>query len=158
MRTVLGAAVDPISVGLLVALAGGAGGELGRQVWAGLSALVGRPFRREASVVGEPALGGAELTALEEAPEDEERARALSAALAARAEVDTEFAAALEEWNRRAAQVQVRTGRGSVSNSISGGTQHGPVIQGRDFSGGITFNSPAPAPPPEPDHTDPSEG
>jgi hypothetical protein len=152
--------VDPISAGLLVSLAGGAGGELGRQVWAGLSALVVRPLRRWAGGPEEPALGGAELTALEEAPGDEERARALSAALAARAAVDEEFAAALEEWNRRAAQVQVqvqiRTAGGSVSNAVTGGIQHAPVIQGRDFSGGLTINSPAP--PPEPDHTDPSGG
>lgn len=28
---------------------------------------------------------------------------------------------------------------GSVHNSVSGGVQHGLVIQGRDFSGGLTF-------------------
>jgi hypothetical protein len=38
-----GAELEPISMGLLAALAGGAGGELGRQAWAGLSALV-RPL------------------------------------------------------------------------------------------------------------------
>ena len=30
---------------------------------------------------------------------------------------------------------------GSVHNSVSGGVQHGPVIQGRDFSGGLTFTN-----------------
>lgn len=42
-----GRVMEPVSVGLLAALAGGAGGELGRQVWAALSALVRRPFRRD---------------------------------------------------------------------------------------------------------------
>ena len=41
----VGSVVDPVSVGLLVALADGVGGELGRQVWAGLGAVVLRPFR-----------------------------------------------------------------------------------------------------------------
>lgn len=36
---------------------------------------------------------------------------------------------------------------GSVSNAISGGEQHAPVLQGRDFSG-LTFNAP-PATDPE---------
>ncbi|MEU1944033.1 hypothetical protein ABZ554_16710 [Streptomyces sp. NPDC020125] len=35
--------MDPISMALLVALAGGAGGEFGRQTWARLSALVTSP-------------------------------------------------------------------------------------------------------------------
>ena len=34
---------------------------------------------------------------------------------------------------------------GDVANTISGGTQHGPVLQGRDFSN-LTFGA-APAPP-----------
>ncbi|MEU0933753.1 hypothetical protein [Embleya sp. NPDC005971] len=36
---------------------------------------------------------------------------------------------------------------GTVHNTISGGTQHGPVVQGRDFSG-LTFGTPGTAPPP----------
>ncbi|MDI5972407.1 hypothetical protein POF50_024220 [Streptomyces sp. SL13] len=41
---------------------------------------------------------------------------------------------------------------GSVHNTISGGVQHGPVFQGRDFFGGLTFNGPpAPGPAPERD-------
>ena len=36
---------------------------------------------------------------------------------------------------------------GDVTNTISGGTQYGPVLQGRDFTG-LTFGSPAPPPPP----------
>ena len=30
---------------------------------------------------------------------------------------------------------------GSVHNVISGGVQHGPVVQGRDFSGGLHFTT-----------------
>lgn len=38
---------------------------------------------------------------------------------------------------------------GAVHNVISGGVQRGPVIQGRDFSGGLTFTT-APVPPSNP--------
>ncbi|MDX3775894.1 hypothetical protein PV720_00320 [Streptomyces europaeiscabiei] len=130
--------MDPVSVGVLAALAGGAGGELGRQAWATLSELVRRPFGRQA---GAPAPGEAELVALGEAPGEPARAEALSGALAARAAVDPEFAAALGSWRGRIPALA----EGSVTNTVSGGTQYGPVIQGRDFSG-ITFNSPT-APP-----------
>ena len=37
---------------------------------------------------------------------------------------------------------------GNVSNTIVGGTQHGPVIQGRDF-GNLTFNMGTPNKPSE---------
>ena len=47
----------------------------------------------------------------------------------------------------QASQVRVQ---GDVTNTVSGGTQHGPVLQGRDFSD-LTFGSstgpPAPVPP-----------
>jgi hypothetical protein len=81
------------------------------------------------------------LVALSEAPGEPARAEALSGVLAARAAVDPEFAAALDSWR---GQVPALV-EGSVTNTVSGGTQYGPVVQGRDFSG-ITFNSPA-APP-----------
>ncbi|MGV9315505.1 hypothetical protein ACWDR0_25475 [Streptomyces sp. NPDC003691] len=75
--------------------------------------------------------------ALSETPGEQARAEALSGALAARAAVDPEFAAALDSWRGRVPALV----EGSVTNTVSGGTQHGPVIQGRDFSG-ITFNRP----------------
>jgi hypothetical protein len=57
--------------------------------------------------------------------------------------VDEDFSAALQQWQQ---QVNVvRTGDGNVQNTISGGTQHGPVVQGRDFTE-LTFTS-TPAPP-----------
>ncbi|MCX4763901.1 hypothetical protein OG562_23645 [Streptomyces sp. NBC_01275] len=127
--------MDPVSVGVLAALAGGAGGEMGRQAWAALSELLRRPFGRQA---GAPAPGEAELVALGEAPGEPARAEALSGALAARAAVDPEFAAALDSWRGRIPALT----EGSVTNTVSGGAQYGPVIQGRDFSG-ITFNSAA---------------
>ncbi|MGW1072263.1 hypothetical protein [Streptomyces sp. NPDC002537] len=125
--------MDPISTELLAALAGGAGGELGRQMWAGLRALVSRPVRdgRDDGVV--VASGATELAALTEDPLDPGRAQALSVALAVRAALDAGFRTELEQWHDRARAV--RTGDGEVSNSISGGIQYGHVVQGRDFTG-----------------------
>ncbi|MER5195623.1 hypothetical protein ACWD3J_06360 [Streptomyces sp. NPDC002755] len=136
--------MDPISVPLLAALAGGAGGELGRQTWAGLTALVRRPFargEREASqTVG---TGQAELDRLQQEPHNEVHAQALSTALAVRAAADAMFSADLQQWHEHARLV--RTGDGEVHNTVSGGTQHGPVIQGRDFSG-LSFTTSPPHP------------
>jgi hypothetical protein len=128
--------MDPVSLGLLAALAGGAGGEVGRQAWAGLSDIVRRPFHRTPSTLDgapEPAAmasGETELAALAQAPDDRERARALRDALALRAASDEEFAEALEQWHRRTAAMTVT---GTVNNTIGGGTQNGPVLQGRDI-------------------------
>ncbi|WP_208036179.1 hypothetical protein [Streptomyces cyanogenus] len=128
---------------LLGALAGGAGGELGRQAWAGLTALVSRPSgggqdssgRTPSAGSGEP-----ELLRLQQAPADVARAQALSTALAVRAALDAEFSAALRQWRAQAEQVPVH------QNTISGGIQYGPVVQGHTFSH-LTFNSSAPAAP-----------
>ncbi|NBM17977.1 hypothetical protein [Streptomyces sp. GC420] len=143
--------MDPVSVGLLAALAGGAGGELGRQVWAGLGALVRRPFRR--GEVGEqvPAVssGETELARLEEDPADPVRAQELSTALAMRAAVDMDFSAGLQQWLGQAKLV--RSGDGETHNEISGGTFHGPVIQSRDVSG-LSFTA-SPPPPTTPGST-----
>ena len=39
--------MDPVTIGaVLAAIAGGAGGALGTQLWSGVSALVRRPFHR----------------------------------------------------------------------------------------------------------------
>ncbi|GAA1042162.1 hypothetical protein GCM10009566_42450 [Streptomyces murinus] len=133
--------MDPVTVGLLAAMAGGAGGELGRQAWANLSALVRRPFGRgDGTAVAEPDIssGVAELDRLAEAPADPGRAQALSTALAVRAAVDADFRAGLEVWHQWAKRVCAEGGE--VRNSISGGTQNGPVLQGRDFSE-VSFNT-----------------
>ena len=136
--------MDPVSVGLLAALAGGAGGEVGRQAWAGLSALVRRPFPRGEDTAGGLAVssGEAELTRLEEVPTDPARALVLSAALAARAAADSGFQAGLQQWCEQAKLT--RTGEGDVHNEISGGSFRGPTVQGRDFSGVSFTTSPPP--------------
>lgn len=132
--------MDPVSVALLVALAGGVGGEVGRQSWSSLSALVRRPFQRDDENSPEVSSSELELTRLEEAPGDLSRAESLRAALAARAAVDASFRQELQRWHEEAKLTF--TGNGEVSNTISGGTFSGPVLQGRDFSA-VSFNTPA---------------
>jgi hypothetical protein len=138
--------MDPISAGLLVALASGAAGEAGRQLWVALNGLVRRrPPEADSgspeadSGSPEAAVGEAEVASLADAPRDVARAQALSEALGRRAAQDPSFRASVAQWHQQAQAL--RTGDGDVSNTISGGTQHGPVLQGRDFSG-INFNTP----------------
>lgn len=135
--------MDPVSVGLLMALAGGAGGEAGRQAWAGLSTLVRRPFRSvgETSESSPATSGEGELIRLEEAPADQSRAQALSEALAARATADSDFRSDLSRWHELA--ITLRVGEGRTTNHISGGTFHGPTVQAENISGGLTFTTPA---------------
>jgi hypothetical protein len=141
--------MDPVTIGaVLLAIVSGAAEEAGSRLWDGVVALVRRPFRKAAadragaSVI--PA-GEAELAALERAPDDEQRAVALAEVLLARAGADAEFGQALRAWWEQAEPV--RASLGDVTNTISGGTQQGPVLQGRDFSN-ITFGvSPAAQPP-----------
>jgi hypothetical protein len=92
--------------------------------------------------------GEAELAALQQAPGDQERAVALARVLLGRAAADEEFGEQLQRWWRDAEPV--RAALGNVVNTISGGSQQGPVLQGRDFTG-ITFGStpPPPAVPPD---------
>jgi hypothetical protein len=131
--------MDPITAAALAALAGGVGGEAGRHAWQGLTALVRRPFRRGGSedAAEDPAVssGELELASLADAPDDPARAQALATALGVRAALDSEFKVLLQEWWQNAQAEPVS----EVHNSITGGTQHGPVLQGRDFSG-ITFD------------------
>ncbi|MFH8471990.1 hypothetical protein [Streptomyces sp. NPDC018000] len=133
--------MDPITAAALAALAGGIGTEAGRNAWLGLTALVRRPFRRGVAQGAEDdgassiSSGELEVAALESEPTDPIRAQALATALGVRAALDGEFRTRLDEWWRQAQEAQ----GGDVHNSISGGTQSGPVIQGRDFSS-LTFN------------------
>jgi hypothetical protein len=118
-------------------------------LWEGVVSLVRRPFRHKAAgddaaaVVVVPS-GEAELAALHQAPDDRNKAVALAEALLARSGVDDEFRQALESWWQQAEPI--RANIGDVVNTISGGTQQGPVLQGRDFSN-ITFGAPPPSPP-----------
>jgi hypothetical protein len=143
--------MDPATLGaVLLAVISGASGELGTQLWAGVWALVHRPFRRRApagQAAATPSAGNAELAALEQNPADEQRAAALAEVLIARASADIEFRQALQSWWDQARTL--RTGDGNITNTISGGTQQGPVLQGRDF-GDVTFGA-APVPRPS-DH------
>jgi hypothetical protein len=146
--------VDPVTLGaVLTAIAAGGGEAVSSKAWEGLAALVRRPFRHgQAAGEASGASGEAELAALAGAPDDERRAAALAELLAARADADSEFADALADWWEQARQVQVS---GNVSNTISGGTQHGPVLQGRDFTG-LAFGVPA-IPPATPSRRDTAE-
>lgn len=137
--------MDPVTIGaVLLAIVSGAGEGLGKQLWESVVSLVGRPLRRKAAVSSDvtaaatvPA-GEAELAALQQAPGDQQRAVALAAVLLARSNADAEFRQALDRWWKQAEPV--RESIGNVTNMISGGSQCGPVLQGRDFSN-ISFGA-----------------
>ncbi|MFJ6484997.1 MULTISPECIES: hypothetical protein [unclassified Streptomyces] len=106
-------------------------------LWRWLQRLVRRPTTGESA---EP-----ELAAFEESPADPRLARELIGALVRRAAQEPEFGADLERWGEVAEDEGGRVG--SVTNTISGGTFQGSVIQGRDFHGVNIFNaSPAAGP------------
>ncbi|MEU9608271.1 hypothetical protein [Streptomyces sp. NPDC048057] len=134
--------MDPITAATLAALAGGLGGEAGRQTWQGLAALVRRPFQRgsdEGTVDdGTPQIssGEREVAALEDNPADPLRAQALATAIGVRAALDSEFRTLLEEWQQQQAKpASVST----IHNSVSGHVPNGQVVQGQNFSS-LTFN------------------
>ncbi|WP_051732177.1 hypothetical protein [Kitasatospora phosalacinea] len=119
--------MDPISLGLLAALAGGAGGELGKQCWNGLTALVRRPFQHAAAAA--VSSGEAELVALERDPQNAEAASRLNTALAVRAALEPEFGPELERWHGQARSV---LSGDTIHNEISGGTFNSVLtIQGK---------------------------
>jgi hypothetical protein len=138
--------MDPVTIGaVLAAISGGAGGALGSQLWTEVSALVRRSFRRAnpADIAVAVPSGSAELAALKRAPADRRQAVALAEVLVARAGTDSGFLEALEIWWEQASRIQIG---GDVANTVSGGTQYGPVLQGRDFTG-VTFNAVPVVPP-----------
>ena len=128
---------------VLLAIVSGAGSQLGVQLWESVVSLVRRPFHRKAAAVLQVSSGEAEVAALQQAPSDQSKALALAEALLARSVADEEFRRALESWWQQAEQI--RDSIGNTTNAISGGIQHGPVLQGRDFSN-ITFGAPPPSP------------
>jgi hypothetical protein len=142
--------MDPITIGaVLLAIVSGAGTQLGTQLWDGVVSLVRRPFRHKAAGGGTAAVvpsGEAELAALQQAPDDRQKAVALAEALLTRSGADEEFRQALESWWQEAEPIRASLNIGNVANTISGGTQQGPVLQGRDFSN-ISFGAPPPSPP-----------
>jgi hypothetical protein len=145
--------MDPITIGaVLLAIASGAGEGLGKELWDGVVALVRRPFHRKAATSGDAVAAepvpaaDAQLAAFQQAPADRERAVALAETLLARSGADADFRQALEHWWRQAEPI--RASFGNVMNAVSGGTQQGPVLMGRDFTN-VAFGS-AQAPPPVP--------
>jgi hypothetical protein len=138
--------MDPVTIGaVLLAIASGAGEGLGKQLWDGVVSLIRRPYHRKAAASsGEGAEivpeGKVELAALQRSP-DQQKAIALAEALLARSTADDQFRRALESWWQQAEPIRASIGK--VTNTISGGNQYGPVLQGRDFTG-LTFNSAQP--------------
>jgi hypothetical protein len=140
--------MDPITIGaVLLAIVSGAGTQLGTQLWEGVVSLVRRPFRHKAADDNAAMVvpsGESELAAFQQAPGDRQKAVALAEALLARSGADEEFRRSLEGWWQQAEPI--RANIGNVANTISGGTQYGPVLQGRDFSN-VTFGAPPVTPP-----------
>ena len=143
--------MDPITLAaVLAAVVAGASEALSGQLLTGLAALVRRPWHRQTTEIESAALpaGQAELAALQEAPRDEHKAAVLAEVLLARSQADPGFEQALQQWWARAEPI--RASVGDVTNRISGGTQHGPVLQGRDFTN-LSFGTTPPPPPAGPD-------
>jgi hypothetical protein len=149
--------MNPITIGaVLLAVITGTSEALGSQLWQGMVSLVRRPLRRKpASGTDAAAMpsGEVELAAMQQAPSDQQLAVALAERLLARAAADAEFGQALNDWWDQAEPVRARLGI-TVTNTISGGTQYGPVLQGHNFSGitfGATPTTSATSPPHDPD-------
>ncbi len=149
--------MDPVTLGaVLVAVVTGASEALGGQLLERLSSLVKRPSRRRAAASGQVRVssGEAELAVLRQEPDDQRTAVALAEVLLARASNDSEFGQALRHWWAEAEPV--RASLGDVTNTVSGGTQNGPVLQGRDFTN-LTFGALATRPPAPPEGSGPSQ-
>ena len=148
--------MDPVTLGaVLLAVVTGASEALGGQLLERLSSLIKRPSRRKAAAGGQVPVssGEAELAVLRQEPGDQRTAVALAEVLLARASSDNEFGEALREWWAQAEPV--RASLGDVTNTVSGGTQYGPVLQGRDFTN-LTFGAPITPPPAPPGDPGPS--
>lgn len=116
---------ETVSVDLLLALASRVQDALGERLWGDLVGLA-------------PGPGTAELAVLRRGP-DEGAAAVLAAALRARAGADDAYREALRNWCALArAATSAAPNRGGVSNEISGGTQHGPLVMAQDITN-LTF-------------------
>src|SRR5262249_11981202 len=112
--------MDPVTIGaVLLAIITGTSEALGGQLWAGVVSLVRRPLRRRAGAGTDAAVAvpsaEAELAALQQTPNDQQKAVALAERLLARAAADSEFDRALKDWWEQAEPV-----RATVTNIISG--------------------------------------
>lgn len=124
--------MDPVSVELLLAIAGGAAGAAGTGAWQGLVALVKRPFVHTPEDEEATAALDA-LAALQQESGDRVAAGKLASVLQARAGVDAGFRDAVQTWLDRAYE-ELSGNSGNTHSEISGGTQHGHLLMGRDFS------------------------
>ena len=125
--------MDPVTLStVLLAAATGVGGALGGQLWSGVVSLVRRPLHEKpGSELPAAGAGESELAVLQQAPAGQLEAVALAEVLLARASSDPEFGRALQQWWEQAAPVREKSG--NVTNTISGGTFSGPVLQGPGF-------------------------
>ena len=145
--------MDAVTIGaVLAAISTGAGEGLGNQLWDGVVSLVRRPLHHKPATNSDVAAvvptGEAHLAALQQAPGDQDKAVALAEVLLARSIADEEFRRAVQDWWDQAGPI--RASIENVTNTVSGGTQHGPVLMGRDFSNvsfGVAQASPPPVPP-----------
>ncbi|MDT0546777.1 MULTISPECIES: hypothetical protein [Streptomyces] len=142
--------MDPLTAGALIAavnaVVSGAGGEAGRRALEGLSALSRRVLRRGAADPGadpagdpgaDPAGDGEPVTI---PYDDPEQLRRLAELLVERARQDPELSRDLAAWMSRYGTPSGEAD--AVHNSVSGDARiTGPVIQGRDFYGPISFGS-----------------
>ncbi|MEU0806359.1 hypothetical protein [Streptomyces sp. NPDC005970] len=142
--------MDPLTAGALIAavnaVVSGAGGEAGRRALEGLSALSRRVLRRGAADPGadpagdpgaDPAGDGEPVTI---PYDDPEQLRRLAELLVERARQDPELSRDLAAWMSRYGTPSGEAG--AVHNSVLGDARiTGPVIQGRDFHGPISFGS-----------------
>jgi len=134
--------MDPVTIGaVLLAVVTGASETLSGQLWAAVVSLVRRPPHRKMSANSDVTSGEAELAALLQTSQNQQKAVALAERLLTRAAADVEFDQALKDWWERAEPVRVKLGL-TVTNIINGGRQYGPVLQGQNFSG-ITFGATA---------------
>jgi hypothetical protein len=133
--------MDPVTVSaVLLAIISGVSGEAGAKLWDGLRRMISRPPRTslsETSALTVQSDGARELAALEQGTPTQQEALALANALLKRADADVSFRQDLEAWWSHASQINITAG--DTDSTITGGTQYGPVLQGRDFSG-LTFN------------------
>jgi hypothetical protein len=124
--------MDPMTVALLLAAAGGLGTGAGEELWHGLTALMRRPFVHHGASgttgAQPPGAGVAEVALLEQAPDSRRAAERLAEIIALRAEADGGFAAELRAWLQRAGRVYPAE-QGGVHNSITGGTFQSTVFQ-----------------------------
>ncbi len=127
--------MEPITATILATavmpLVNGVAGEAGKQAWRSLVDLVRRTFDRDSEAVHA-------VAELEASPSDASRVQMTAETLVVAAERDSAFAGALRSWVDEAQALCPPDNR--VTNVIAGDAQvQGNVVQGRDFSGPITF-------------------